>query len=131
MCGPESWRAIRHGRFRDSDILRKLFETAVRGCMKADLVGGEGFAVDASVIEANVSGFLAAYAEGWTAAEIDKFLAAMANTCVFDDLNHGRVAKSEMATYLEGIKEMSMALRRHRSSKTTRQSRDKGGTDHD
>jgi transposase len=47
----------RHGRFRDSDILRKVFETVVRGCMKAGLVGGEGFAVDASVIEANASRF--------------------------------------------------------------------------
>ena len=47
----------RHGRFRESDILRKVFEEAVCGCMTAGLVGGEGFAVDASVIEANASRF--------------------------------------------------------------------------
>ncbi|MBT4890733.1 MAG: IS1182 family transposase [Rhodospirillales bacterium] len=47
----------RHGRFRDSDILRKVFEEAVCGCMKAGLVGSEGFAVDASVIEADASRF--------------------------------------------------------------------------
>lgn len=47
----------RHGRFRDSDILRRMFERVVQGCMKAGLVGGEGFAVDASVIEANASRF--------------------------------------------------------------------------
>jgi len=47
----------RHGRFRDSDILRKVFEEAVCGCMAAGLVGGEGFAVDASVIEADASRF--------------------------------------------------------------------------
>lgn len=47
----------RHGRFRDSDILRMVFEEAVCGCMKAGLVGGEGFAVDASVIEADASRF--------------------------------------------------------------------------
>jgi transposase len=47
----------RHGRFRDSDILRLVFESAVHGCMEAGLVGGEGFAVDASVIEANASRF--------------------------------------------------------------------------
>lgn len=47
----------RHGRFRDSDILRKVFEDVVCGCMEAGLVGGEGFAVDASVIEANASRF--------------------------------------------------------------------------
>jgi len=45
----------RHGRFRDSDLLRQLFEAVVRACMDAGLVKGEGFAVDASVIEANAS----------------------------------------------------------------------------
>ena len=47
----------RLGRFRDSDILRKVFEDVVCGCMTAGLVGGEGFAVDASVIEADASRF--------------------------------------------------------------------------
>ncbi len=47
----------RHGRFRESDILRKVFEEVVCGCMAAGLVGGEGFAVDASVIEADASRF--------------------------------------------------------------------------
>jgi transposase len=47
----------RHGRFRESDILRKVFEEVVCACMKSGLVGGEGFAVDASVIEANASRF--------------------------------------------------------------------------
>ena len=47
----------RHGRFRDSDILRTVFEEVVCSCMKAGLVGGEGFAIDASVIEANASRF--------------------------------------------------------------------------
>ncbi len=45
----------RHGRFRDSDILRDVFEAVVRACMDAGLVKGEGFAVDASVIEADAS----------------------------------------------------------------------------
>jgi transposase len=45
----------RHGRFRDSDILRQVFEAVVRACMDAGLVKGEGFAVDASVMEANAS----------------------------------------------------------------------------
>jgi transposase len=38
----------RHGRFRQSDILRHLFETVVERCLAEGLVGGEGFAVDAS-----------------------------------------------------------------------------------
>jgi transposase len=47
----------RHGRFRDSDLFRHVFETVVRRCIVAGLVGGEGFAVDASVIEADASRF--------------------------------------------------------------------------
>jgi transposase len=45
----------RLGRFRESDILRHVFERVVAACMAAGLVKGEGFAVDASVIEANAS----------------------------------------------------------------------------
>src|ERR1017187_4362473 len=43
------------GRFRDSDILRHVFEAVVRACMDAGLVKGEGFAVDASVMETDAS----------------------------------------------------------------------------
>ena len=43
----------RHGyRFRESDLLRKLFETVVARCIKEGIVGGEAFAVDASMIVA-------------------------------------------------------------------------------
>lgn len=45
----------RHGRFRDSDVLRHIFERVVLACIAADLVGGEGFAVDASLIEADAN----------------------------------------------------------------------------
>jgi transposase len=45
----------RHGRFRDSGALRHLFESVVRRCMTEGLVGGEGFAVDASVIKADAN----------------------------------------------------------------------------
>ncbi len=45
----------RHGRFRQSDLLRSVFEDVVRRCMTAGLVGGEGFAIDASVLEADAS----------------------------------------------------------------------------
>ena len=43
----------RHGRFRESNLLRHLFETVVARCMAEGLVGGEGFAVDASMIAAD------------------------------------------------------------------------------
>jgi transposase len=45
----------RHGRFRDSDLLRRLFEVTVRRCMAEGIVGGEGFVVDASMIRADAS----------------------------------------------------------------------------
>ena len=45
----------RLGRFRESDILRHIFERVVAGCMAAGLVKGEGFAADATVMEANAS----------------------------------------------------------------------------
>jgi transposase len=35
----------RHGRFRQSNILRHIFEAVVRRCMAEGLVGGEGFAL--------------------------------------------------------------------------------------
>jgi hypothetical protein len=43
------------GRFHESEILRNIFERVVATCMAASLVKGEGFAVDASVMEANAS----------------------------------------------------------------------------
>src|ERR1700755_2262076 len=45
----------RLGRFRESEILRHIFERVVAACMAAGLVKGEGFAVDASVMEADAS----------------------------------------------------------------------------
>jgi transposase len=45
----------RHGRFRDSNIFRHVFEQTVRRCMSEGLVGGDGFAVDASLIAADAN----------------------------------------------------------------------------
>jgi hypothetical protein len=45
----------RHGRFRDSDLLRQLFETTVKRCIAEGLVGGDGFAVDGSLIRADAN----------------------------------------------------------------------------
>jgi transposase len=45
----------RHGRFRENAAFRLVFESVVATCMKVGLVGGEGFAVDASVVEADAS----------------------------------------------------------------------------
>src|SRR5512139_2211703 len=45
----------RNERFRDSGIFRSVFERVVGACIKAGLVGGEGFAVDASLIVADAN----------------------------------------------------------------------------
>ena len=45
----------RNERFRDGDILRRMFERVVGACINAGFVGGEGFAVDASLIEADAN----------------------------------------------------------------------------
>src|SRR6201985_1882200 len=45
----------RNERFRESDIFRRIFERVVETCIGAGLVGGEGFAVDASLIEADAN----------------------------------------------------------------------------
>jgi transposase len=45
----------RHGRFRDSDLMRQLFEATVWRCMAEGLVGGDGFAVGSSLIRAGAN----------------------------------------------------------------------------
>jgi transposase len=45
----------RHGRFRESDLLRRMFETVLGRCVREGLVGGEAFAVDASLIKADAN----------------------------------------------------------------------------
>ncbi len=45
----------RHGRFRESDAFRQVFEGVLARCMAEGLVRGEGFATDASIIKADVN----------------------------------------------------------------------------
>jgi transposase len=45
----------RHGRFRQSDVFRHVFESVLGRCMSEGLVGGEGFAIDASVVKADAN----------------------------------------------------------------------------
>src|SRR5712692_320605 len=59
----------RHGRFRDSDLLRKVFETTVRRCLAEGLIGGEGFAVDASMIKADANRQRSVPGSEWQAPE--------------------------------------------------------------
>src|SRR6266404_1791533 len=63
---PSTFSENRLHRFRESDVFRHIFERIVSACMAAGLVKGEGFAVDASVMEANASRY-----HGKAPAEID------------------------------------------------------------
>jgi transposase len=57
----------RHGRFRQSDLFRRVFETVLRRCIHEGLVGGEGFAVDASLIKADANRQKGIEGEKWLA----------------------------------------------------------------
>ena len=56
-CVPDhsTFSKNRHGRFRQSNLLRRVFETVLQRCIREGLVGGEGFAVDASLIKADAN----------------------------------------------------------------------------
>src|SRR5213075_188680 len=45
----------RHRRFRDSDTLRFVFEQVLERCVREGLVGGEGFAIDASLVKTDAN----------------------------------------------------------------------------
>ena len=61
----------RHGRFRDSELLRHLFETTVARCIEEGLASGQRMAVDASLIEADANTQYSASKEDWDTDRID------------------------------------------------------------
>ena len=61
----------RHGRFRESELLRHLFETAVTRCIQEGLASGQRMAVDASLIEADANKQNSTPKEDWDAALVD------------------------------------------------------------
>jgi transposase len=60
----------RHGRFRESDLLRHMFESVVQRCMAEGLVGADGFAVDASLIAADANKQRSVPSKDWKPEEI-------------------------------------------------------------
>ena len=76
----------RHGRFRESDAFRHVFESVLHRCVGEGLVGGEGFAVDASVVKAD-----AARASAAPGAQLDKI--------GYGPINASRAVRE----YLEGL----------------------------
>ena len=61
----------RHGRFRESELLRHLFETTVARCIAEGLVSGQRMAIDASLIEADANRQFSAPKEEWDTKRID------------------------------------------------------------
>jgi transposase len=55
----------RNERFREGDVFRRVFERVVEACIAAGLVGGEGFAVDASLIQADANKQRSIAGEDW------------------------------------------------------------------
>jgi transposase len=83
-CVPDhsTFSKNRHGRFRDSDLLRHLFERIVARCIEEGLVRGEGFAVDASIIRADASALnrvdgKAGLPSDTASRAVDEYLAAL------------------------------------------------------
>ena len=60
----------RPGRFRQSDMLRRLFETVVQRCLAEGLVAADRFAVDASLIAADANKQRSVASKDWKPEEI-------------------------------------------------------------
>ena len=86
----------RHGRFRESNILRRLFESVVELCLREGLIGGDGFAVDASLIAADANKHRSLPSSEWNAADIgpDACRAAREYLATLDDAAFGAASES-------------------------------------
>lgn len=60
----------RHGRFRESNLFRHLFESVVARCTEEGAVGGNIFAADASIIEADANKQNSTRKEDWNPASL-------------------------------------------------------------
>jgi transposase len=88
----------RHGRFRESDLLRHVFEATVRRCIAEGLVGDERFAVDASLIEADVNIQRSTARADWDPGTIDPETAPRAvreYLAVLDDAAFGAASDAD------------------------------------
>jgi len=78
----------RNERFREGDVFRGVFERVVEACIAAGLVGGEGFAVDASLIEADANKQRSIAGQDWrrdrdparSSRAVKEYLAALDDT---------------------------------------------------
>jgi len=88
----------RHGRFRESDLLRHLFETTVARCIADGLVSGQRFAADASLIEVDANKQNSTPKKDWDTSTIkpeDAPRAVREYLVVLDDAAFGAVSEVE------------------------------------
>ena len=93
--GHSAFSRARNERFADGDVLRLVFERIVASCIAADLVGGEGFAVDASLIEADANRRRSVKGNKWN-RNIDPETANRATReylATLDDATYGTASK--------------------------------------
>ena len=86
----------RHGRFRESDLFRQLFESVVARCIKEGLVGGDVFAADASIIRADANKQNSTPKDQWDPAALDPEAAPRAvkeYLAVLDDAAFGAASE--------------------------------------
>lgn len=77
----------RHGRFRDSDVFRQMFEVVVARCLEEGLVSGQRLAVDASLIEADSNRQNSSPIADWTTEMVDTEMAPRAVREYLDTLD--------------------------------------------
>lgn len=88
-----SFSVNRNGRFRDSGLLRQLFETVVERCIKEGLVGGDGFAVDASLIQADANKQRSLPGDEWSVEAVHPTRAVRDYIDTLDDAAFGAASK--------------------------------------
>jgi transposase len=81
----------RHGRFRDSELLRHLFEVTVARCIAGGLVSGQRMAVDASLIEADANKQNSTSKDDWDVSQINPVDAPRAVREYLDTLDGERM----------------------------------------
>ena len=108
----------RHGRFRECDLFRHLFETVVARCIAEGLVGGERFAVDASLIQADANKQNSTPQKDWDPEAIDPETAPRAvreYLAVLDDAAFGAASdvKPKFTSHSDPAAQWTGAMKGH------------------
>jgi transposase len=82
----------RNERFREGNVFRRMFERVVETCISTGLVGGEGFAVDASLIQADANKQRSIAGQDWRRVRDP----ARSSRAVYDPRRHGVGRRQEV-----------------------------------